>query len=187
LTSNHHWPELKADYFMNKSANLARKSFLMPGAGAPAGVLALALVLAAACGGAPEGGGANGSGGDPEGELTAFQVEHGIGPVTEVVEVGALDPDLVATGEGIFTTKCSACHKLAERYVGPPLGDVTTRRSATFIMNMILNPKGMYERHPETKALLAQYLAFMPDQNVTQAEARAVVEYLRTAAPDSTE
>ena len=155
-----------------------------------AGALALILCLGVACGGAPEGG-ANGSGGacggDGAGELTAFQLEHGIGPVTEVVELGPIDPDLAATGEAVFTTKCSACHKLGERYVGPPLGDVTTRRSATFIMNMILNPKEMYERHPETKALLAEYLAFMPDQNATEAEARAVVEYLRTAAPDGTD
>jgi mono/diheme cytochrome c family protein len=125
-----------------------------------------------------------GSGSD---ELTAFQLEHGIGPVTEVVEVGALDPAMAQTGEEIFAIKCSSCHKIDERYVGPALGEIAQQRSATFIMNMILNPKEMYERHPETKALLAEYLSFMPDQNVTPDEARAIVEYLRSAAPGDAE
>ena len=125
-----------------------------------------------------------GSGSD---ELTAFQLEHGIGPVTEVVEVGALDPAMAETGEEIFAIKCSSCHKIDERYVGPALGEIAQQRSATFIMNMILNPKEMYERHPETKALLAEYLSFMPDQNVTPDEARAIVEYLRSAAPGDAE
>ncbi len=125
-----------------------------------------------------------GSGSD---ELTAFQLEHGIGPVTEVVEVGALDPAMAQTGEEIFAMKCSSCHKIDERYVGPALGEIAQQRSATFIMNMILNPKEMYERHPETKALLAEYLSFMPDQNVTPDEARAIVEYLRSAAPGDAE
>lgn len=125
-----------------------------------------------------------GSGSD---ELTAFQLEHGIGPVTEVVEVGALDPALAGTGGEIFAVKCASCHKLGERYVGPALGDVTDRRSATYVMNMILNPKDMYERHPEGKALLAEYLAFMPDQDVSIDEARALLEYLRSPAPDAAE
>ena len=94
---------------------------------------------------------------DGAGELSAFQIEHGIGPITEVVELGEFDPAMAATGEAVFIAKCSACHKTAERYVGPALGDVTDRRSAAYIMNMVLNPQEMYERHPEAQALLAEY------------------------------
>ncbi len=115
-------------------------------------------------------------------ELSAFQIEHGIGPITEVVELGEFDPAMAASGEEVFIAKCSACHKTAERYVGPALGDVTDRRSATYIMNMMLNPQEMYERHPEGKALLAEYLSFMPNQSLTLDEARTVVEYLRSDA-----
>jgi hypothetical protein len=115
-------------------------------------------------------------------ELSAFQIEHGIGPITEVVELGEFDPAMAATGEAVFVAKCSACHKTAERYVGPALGDVTDRRSAAYIMNMVLNPQEMYERHPEGQALLAEYLSYMPNQNVTPEDARAVVEYLRSDA-----
>ena len=115
-------------------------------------------------------------------DLSAFQIEHGIGPITEVVELGELDPAMAAAGEAVFVAKCSACHKTAERYVGPALGDVTDRRSAAYIMNMVLNPQEMYERHPEAQALLAEYLSYMPNQNVTPEDARAVVEYLRSDA-----
>jgi len=150
-------------------------------------LIAIPLLVggAAACGGSSGDSGAQQDAAPPAaagaGDLTAFQVEHGIGPITEVVEVGALDPALATEGEAVFATKCSACHKIDERYVGPPLGDVTARRSPTYIMNMVLNPKEMYERHPEAKALLAEYLSFMPDQNVTPDEARAIVEYLRSS------
>jgi cytochrome c len=115
-------------------------------------------------------------------ELSAFEIEHGIGPITDVVELGEFDPAMAATGEAVFIAKCSACHKTAERYVGPALGDVTGRRSAAYIMNMVLNPQEMYERHPEAQALLAEYLSYMPNQNVTPEDARAVVEYLRSDA-----
>lgn len=118
-----------------------------------------------------------------EGGLSAFQLEHGIGPVTEAVTLAATaDEALAATGKAAFEAKCTACHKLAERYVGPELGEVTTRRSPTFVMNMILNPMEMVERHPTAKALLAEYMTFMANQSVTVEEARAIVEYLRTQA-----
>ncbi|MER3406796.1 MAG: cytochrome C [Chloroflexota bacterium] len=115
-------------------------------------------------------------------ELTPFELTNGIGPITREVTVGPLDHALAERGKTLFETKCSACHKMAERYVGPALGRVTERRSPAYIMNMILNPEGMYTRHPVAKQLLAEYLTQMPNLGVTQDEARAVLEYLREQA-----
>ena len=115
-----------------------------------------------------------------EPEFTAFELEHGIGPVTEVVELGELNAELVAKGKDIFLMKCDACHNMDSRMVGPPLGDVLENRSAAFVMNFILNPSGMARQHPEGKKLLAEYMTPMPFQNVSKDEARAIVEYLRT-------
>lgn len=143
------------------------------------------LVVLAACGGG-EGGGTGGAPPPPppSGGPTAFQLEHGLGPITEVVALpDAVDHALAETGEAVFAQKCAACHKLGERYVGPALGDVLDRRSPAFVMNMILNPQQMIEEHPVVKELLAQYMSFMPNQNVTRDEARAIVEYFRTATP----
>lgn len=147
-----------------------------------AGWLFLATVVAIGCGGGekaetppPPPAAAGGS------DLTAFQLEHGIGPVTEPLTLGAFNPAMAEAGEEIFEQKCSACHKMAEKYVGPALGDVTSRRSPAFIMNMILNPQEMIDRHPVVKQLLAEHLTFMPNQALTQDQARQVLEYLREA------
>ncbi len=118
-------------------------------------------------------------------ELTAWEEEHGIGPVEEEVELGALDEALADRGEAIFRSKCSACHKPDERYVGPALADVLDRRSPEYAMNMMLNPGEMVQRHPEARALLAQFLTPMPSQNLTEADARALLEYLRELNEES--
>ncbi|HSE66219.1 MAG TPA: cytochrome c [Gemmatimonadales bacterium] len=117
--------------------------------------------------------------------LTAFQMENGIGPITEVVKVGTIDEEKAEEGEKIFTEKCSACHKMAERYVGPALGEVTVRRTPTYVMNMILAPDQMYGKHPTARQLLAEYMTPMPNLGLTQDQARSILEYLRTQAPGS--
>jgi cytochrome c551/c552 len=146
-------------------------------------ILAMLLPLAlglAACGGSSDDAGAADPAAAADG-LSAEQVEKGIGPVQNM-NLDAIDATLAAEGEALFTTKCSACHKMDQRYVGPALGDVTERRTPEFVMNMILNPAEMVQKHPEAKAMLAQFMTPMPNQNLTQDEARAVLEYLRQAA-----
>jgi cytochrome c len=142
----------------------------------------LLALLSAACS-SPDAAGPTASAAATPGGLTPFQVEHGIGPITAPVALAAdIDKGLAAEGAKVFDQKCSACHKMAERYVGPALADITTRRSPAFVMNMALNPLGMIEKHPDTKKLLAEYLVAMPNQNLTPEQARQVLEYLRTQA-----
>jgi mono/diheme cytochrome c family protein len=117
------------------------------------------------------------------GELTAEQLEKGVGPITRVELTAEIDERLASTGGEVFTAKCSACHKLNEKYIGPALFDVTQRRRPEYIMNMMLNPAEMVQKHPVAKALLAEYnFTPMANQNLTEADARAVLEYLRAAA-----
>jgi len=105
--------------------------------------------------------------------------DKGVGPVQNV-ELGEIDPALVKTGEETFITKCSACHKIEKRFVGPALKGVTQRRSPEWIMNMILDPDKMVKENPTAKQLLAEYLSPMANQSLTQDEARAILEYFRT-------
>lgn len=114
-----------------------------------------------------------------EAGLSDFELEHGIGPVTEPVEIGEIDPDLVTKGRNIYEMKCEMCHNYQGRMVGPELGNVVERRSPEFIMNFILNPSGMVRDHPVGQELLREYMTAMPFQNVQKDEARAIVEYLR--------
>lgn len=114
-----------------------------------------------------------------ESGLSAFELKNGVGPVTETISLGEeVDMELAQKGKEIFELKCSACHKVNERYIGPELGDVLDRRSPTYVMNMMLNPDGMTKNHPEAKKLLQEYMSPMPNQGLSQEEARAIVEFL---------
>jgi len=148
-------------------------------------LLTAGLLLLAGCGGggdeAAETGSSDAAGQDG---LTAEQIEHGIGPIS-AFDPGPIDPELAAEGEKIFTTNCSACHKMDTRYVGPALGGVTERRSPAFVMNMILSPEVMIKEHPEGQKMFAEYMTPMANQNMTEEQARAMLEYLRTQAPSN--
>lgn len=139
----------------------------------------LVLLELAACGNGDSSG--EGDRAAQNGGLSEEQMEHGIGPVRDI-DLADLDATLAARGGEVFTMKCSACHKANDRYVGPALGDVLTRREPEYVMNMILNPAEMLEKHPEARKLLAEYMTPMPNQNLTQDDARAVLEYLRSLA-----
>lgn len=147
-----------------------------------------AVLLAAGCGGGDKaqtaaGGQTQGAPAAQAGDLTPFQLENGIGPITEAITLGPIDQAMAEKGKAVFEGKCSACHKMEEKYVGPALGAVTERRTPAYIMNMILNPQEMYTRHPVAKQLLAEHMTQMPNQQLTQEEARQVLEYFRTQAP----
>jgi len=104
----------------------------------------------------------------------------GIGPISSV-SLGEIDPALVAEGEVVFKAKCTACHKISKKFVGPALKGVTQRRSPEWIMNMTLNPEEMIQKDPIAKQLLADANgAPMANQNLTEEEARALLEYFRT-------
>jgi len=141
------------------------------------------LALVAGCGGddRPDGEArTDGSAAASGPSFSAFELEHGVGPITSEVTLGPLDPAKAARGQEIFEFNCEACHMLDERFVGPPLGRVLERRSPAFVMNFILNPEQMAREHPEGQKLLAEYPLVMPFQNISEDEARAIVEYLRT-------
>lgn len=104
--------------------------------------------------------------------------DKGVGPVTEV-KLAALDGALADKGKDLFTTKCAACHKIEEKYVGPALKDVTKRRKPEWIMNMMLNSTEMVQKDPIAKGLLEEFLTPMPIQNLSQEDARSILEFFR--------
>lgn len=103
----------------------------------------------------------------------------GVGKFTSV-DVSAFKSDVATKGKSVFEAKCSACHKTDDqKIVGPGLKGVTERRTPEWIMNMITNPEEMTKKDPVAKALLEEHLTQMTFQNVTDAEARDILEYLR--------
>jgi mono/diheme cytochrome c family protein len=119
------------------------------------------------------------SSGAPSEEATPVDDGKGIGPVKEV-ELRELDPQLAAAGQELFESKCSACHRTDNtKVVGPGVAGVTERRKPEWIMNMIINPEEMTKKDPAAKKLLAEHLTQMTNQNVTEQDARALLEFFR--------
>ncbi|MDH3297781.1 MAG: c-type cytochrome [Gemmatimonadota bacterium] len=154
-------------------------------------ILVFLAVSAAACGGGgdPPDAGASDVSAAPAAVagngLTAVELEQGIGPIRDL-DLGDVDGSLAAAGGEIFAVKCSACHKLGERYVGPDLSTVTGQRTPEYIMNMILGPEEMVARHPEAKKLFAEFnYTPMANQQLTEEDARAVLEYLRQVGAEN--
>ncbi len=109
------------------------------------------------------------------------ELARGFGPVQELSLPDSIDTALAQEGARIFQERCSACHQLDERLVCPPLRQVLERRRPEFVMNMMLNPDEMIRRHPVVKKLIKEYLVPMPDQQLTETQARAILEFLRLA------
>lgn len=106
----------------------------------------------------------------------------GVGPISEIALTEPLNQDWVNEGQSIFSTKCIACHKMDQRFIGPKLSGVTKRRAPEWIMNMILNPEVMIAQDPIAQKLLVEYNnAQMLNLGLTEAEARSVLEYFRSS------
>ncbi|MBT8205805.1 MAG: cytochrome c [Eudoraea sp.] len=105
----------------------------------------------------------------------------GIGPIKEVKFSDEIDEELAAQGKATFEMICVACHQINQRMIGPAMAGVYERRSPEWVMNMILNPDGMLREDPIAQALLKEYNnMIMNNQNLSEDEARALAEYLRT-------
>lgn len=122
-----------------------------------------------------------GGNGEEEG-LTEFQLNHGIGPITEKVELGELDLEKAERGQQIFESICTACHQLDAVVTGPRLRNVVDRREPEFILNFILNPIEMSKNHPVGQELSESYPGQKTNLGLNEERAFEVLEYLRAAA-----
>jgi len=148
-------------------------------------LLVLSLALAIACGKKeasaednyqPGGGEATTEAADP----ASYDPKRGEGKF-DTVELGAtLDQALAKKGEEVVGVKCASCHKTTdEKLVGPGWKGVTERRKPEWIMNFITNPDPMIDKDPEVQAQLEICLVRMPNQGVSDDEARGILEYMR--------
>lgn len=110
----------------------------------------------------------------------SYDPNRGEGKFTTVDVSPKLDVAMAENGEKIYGVKCSSCHKLTdEKLVGPGWHDVTSRHSAPWIMNFITNTDAMIDKDPKAQAALEICLVRMPNQNLADADARALYEYMR--------
>ena len=106
--------------------------------------------------------------------------DKGVGPIKSINLPETIDDALAETGKEVFEAKCTACHKMGKRFVGPDLVGVVDRREPEWIMNMILDPELMVKENEAAKQLLMEYMSPMANQSLTEEEARSILEYFRT-------
>lgn len=134
--------------------NSAGKDNVQPGASAPAG---------------------SGSATD-----TRYDSARGAGKFTHVDLAPKLDTKLADAGKTIYELKCAACHKLTgEKLVGPGWAGVTQRRQPEWIMNFVTNTEEMIQKDPKVQAMLEICMVKMPNQNLSDEDARKILEFMR--------
>ena len=113
-------------------------------------------------------------------ENPSYYPNRGEGKFDDVKVDEKLNVPFADAGKKIFDVKCSACHKLTgEKLVGPGWADVTKRRHPNWIMNFITNPDAMIDKDPAVQALLEICLVRMPNQSLTDKDARHILEFMR--------
>lgn len=104
----------------------------------------------------------------------------GIGPIKSITIPQGIDEAMAVHGEDVFGKMCTACHKIDKKFIGPKIEGVTIRRAPEWIMNMIINPEEMIQKDPIAKQLLVESnMAVMANQNISEEDARAILEYFR--------
>lgn len=113
-------------------------------------------------------------------ESTTVADPKGIGKYQNVELTHPLDDKLIAQGKTVYEVKCASCHKLTdEKLVGPGWKGVTDRRTPEWIMNFVTNVDEMIEKDPAAQKMLEECLVRMPNQNLSDADARASLEFMR--------
>lgn len=97
------------------------------------------------------------------------------------IKMGDIDQAMVTKGKTTYDVKCQACHSMGDnRVVGPGWKGLTTKRKPEWIMNMIVHTDAMLDQDPEAQKMLEECLVRMPNQNLSNDEAREVLEFMRT-------
>ncbi|MEO9144592.1 MAG: c-type cytochrome [Ginsengibacter sp.] len=110
----------------------------------------------------------------------SYDPNRGEGKFHDVKISDKLDATMAAKGEKIAELKCQSCHKMTdERLVGPGWHGVTTRHKPEWIMNFMTNTDEMIDKDPKAQAMLEICMVRMPNQNLSDDDAREILEFMR--------
>ena len=113
-------------------------------------------------------------------DASSYDPNRGEGKFDKVELAATLDHAMAKKGQEVSEVKCTSCHKMSdEKLVGPGWKGVTERRTPEWLMNFVTNPDPMIDKDPELQAQLEICLVRMPNQGVSDDEARGILEYMR--------
>jgi cytochrome c len=108
-------------------------------------------------------------------------INKGFGPIKSIELDEVINQEMASLGKVVFKKMCTACHRVEKKFIGPSPKGVLKRRTPEWVMNMILNPNEMAQKDPLAKALLIEFNGSpMANQNLSEEDARAILEYFRT-------
>ncbi|MBC7745835.1 MAG: cytochrome c [Flavobacterium sp.] len=114
------------------------------------------------------------------GDNPSYDANRGEGKFTNVKISEELNPEMATKGEQVADLKCLSCHKLTdERLVGPGWAGATERHTPEWIMNFITNTDVMIDKDPKVQAMLEICLVRMPNQSLSDDDARSIYEFMR--------
>jgi hypothetical protein len=149
-------------------------------------IITLFIIVAASCGGSndseesTEATTESTADTDSDDGNPSYDPHRGEGKFTSVDISPNLDVAKAELGNQVSQVKCSSCHKLTnEKLVGPGWAGVTSRRKPEWIMNFITNTDVMINKDPQVQAQLELCLVRMPNQNLSDEDARNLLEYMR--------
>jgi cytochrome c551/c552 len=117
---------------------------------------------------------------NPGSSNPSYDPNRGEGKFKDVKVDDKLDAAMAAKGEKVADLKCISCHKLTdEKLVGPGWKGVTTRHKPEWIMNFMTNTDAMIDKDPKAQAMLEICMVRMPNQNLSDDDARSLLEFMR--------
>lgn len=146
--------------------------------------LAMPIVFVACGGGAKDDAKKDAGGEAPKSMVSSEQYDPNRGEgkwSAENIKLGEkVDQAAATAGDKIQGVKCGSCHKLTdEKLVGPGWKGVTSRHKPEWIMNFITNPDPMITKDPKMQAQLEICLVRMPNQSLTDDDAKNILEFMR--------
>ena len=113
-------------------------------------------------------------------ENPSYDPNRGEGKFHDVKVSDKLDAAMAEKGQKIAELKCESCHKMTdERLVGPGWHGVTSRHKPEWIMNFMTNTDDMIDKDPKAQAMLEICMVRMPNQNLSDEDAREILEFMR--------
>lgn len=116
----------------------------------------------------------------PTASANAQEDAKGVGKFTNVDIPATIDKSMVSEGQKIYDLKCASCHHLDNtKLVGPGWKGVTERRKPEWIMNFVTNTDENLDKNATAQTLLEECMVRMPNQNLSDDDARHVLEFMR--------
>jgi cytochrome c2 len=113
-------------------------------------------------------------------KVSDYDPKRGEGKFDKMEISDKLDVKMASAGKQVYDLKCSSCHKLTdEKLVGPGWKGVSAKHKPEWLMNFIVNPDAMIDKDPQLQAQLELCLVRMPNQNLSDEDARHIVEFMR--------